>query len=353
MNWEDERYVRLFVRDTGDWCALSWDGQALLMQLLRKADRSGVIQLGKRGRAALPFMLFHPGEATRIDVALAELTADGCVELHGNYLAIPNFTKAQETKQNDRQRQADSREKRLAQARQEPVIAATNVSHAVTDGHTLSHDVTLAVPSVPSHAVPSHAVPNQPIKTINAPRVGVQMEISGGADLDPGQPDLFPDAQKPATAQAARVSGHPGKPTAAQITATATILLGELSAARIRVDKKCRPLEPCASNLDGIRARLKDRHSAEDIRHVIAVCEAKSMHDANTREYFNASNPFTKAWMSRYLAMTIEQARRPVDGRAAQRILGSDQSAEAARRTDEEGSDYAASMRRLEESYRG
>ena len=57
MNWEDERYVRLYVRDTGDWCALSWDAQALLMHLLRKTDRSGIVQLGKRGRANLPAML--------------------------------------------------------------------------------------------------------------------------------------------------------------------------------------------------------------------------------------------------------------------------------------------------------
>lgn len=95
MNWEDERYVRLYTRDTGDWCALSWDGQALLMQLLRKADRSGVIQLGKRGRAALPLLLFQAQHTKRIDEALTELTEGGCVELHESHLVIPDFVESQ------------------------------------------------------------------------------------------------------------------------------------------------------------------------------------------------------------------------------------------------------------------
>jgi hypothetical protein len=148
MNWEDERYVRLYTRDTGDWCALSWDGQALLMQLLRKADRSGVIQLGRRGRTALPNMLFHGAQADRIDVALTELLDDGCVELHGTNLVIPNFTVAQEAKQSDKLRQQESRARRLAQARSDLVSKPTNVSHAVTDGHESSQPVTPSVPSV-------------------------------------------------------------------------------------------------------------------------------------------------------------------------------------------------------------
>lgn len=154
MNWEDERYVRLYTRDTGDWSALSWDAQALFMQLLRKADRAGVLQLGKRGRSALPFMLCHPTEADRIDAALSELLDDGCVELRGSFLVIPNFTAAQEAKQSDRMRQQESRQRRLAHARQEPVSEATTVSHAVTRGHAASPHVTPSVPSVLSHAVP-------------------------------------------------------------------------------------------------------------------------------------------------------------------------------------------------------
>ena len=57
MNWEDERFVKIYVRDTGEWAMLSWDAHALLMPLLRKVDRSGVMQRGKPGRRALPAVL--------------------------------------------------------------------------------------------------------------------------------------------------------------------------------------------------------------------------------------------------------------------------------------------------------
>lgn len=168
MNWEDERYVRLYTRDTGDWCALSWDAQALLMHLFRKADRSGIVQLGKRGRANLPALLGHADQAARIDAALSELVMDGCVELRGdNLLVIPNFTKAQEAKQTDRRRQEESRGKRLAEAMAQPVSKDTSVSHAVTRGHTTSHDVTPAVPSVPSfRAEPAEPLPLRGSRTV-------------------------------------------------------------------------------------------------------------------------------------------------------------------------------------------
>ena len=35
MRWEDERYVRIYTRDTPSWMLLSWDAQALFLQLLR------------------------------------------------------------------------------------------------------------------------------------------------------------------------------------------------------------------------------------------------------------------------------------------------------------------------------
>ena len=49
VNWQDEQFVKVYTRDTGEWTLLSWDAQALLLQILRKVDRSGVLQLGKHG----------------------------------------------------------------------------------------------------------------------------------------------------------------------------------------------------------------------------------------------------------------------------------------------------------------
>lgn len=178
MNWEDERYVRLYVRDTGDWCALSWDAQALLMHLLRKADRSGIVQLGKRGRANLPAMLGHGNETARIDSALSELVLDGCVELRGdNLLVIPNFTKAQEAKQSDRRRQEESRGKRLAEAMAQPVSGITYASHAVTPSHAVSHHVTPAVPSVPSFRA-EPAEPELPLRGFRSVETAAPQQLA-------------------------------------------------------------------------------------------------------------------------------------------------------------------------------
>ena len=36
MDWSNERYVRVYTRDTADWLALSTDAQDLLLLLLRR-----------------------------------------------------------------------------------------------------------------------------------------------------------------------------------------------------------------------------------------------------------------------------------------------------------------------------
>jgi hypothetical protein len=49
MDWENERYVRVYTRDTIDWVALGWEAQSLFLLLIRKVDRSGVLEIGKHG----------------------------------------------------------------------------------------------------------------------------------------------------------------------------------------------------------------------------------------------------------------------------------------------------------------
>lgn len=176
MRWEDERYVRVYTRDTADWVGLSWDAQSLLMHLFRKVDRAGILHLGRRGVDGLAPVLGHAEANPRIKEALQELLDDGCVQLSGSELVIPNFIEAQESKSSDAQRKRDQRERDrdklvsdgqvLNSAGQD--ITAT-ASRTVTDGHTRSrpvtpdvtrgHDVTPHV--TPSRAVPSLAVPTQ------------------------------------------------------------------------------------------------------------------------------------------------------------------------------------------------
>lgn len=45
MDWENERYIRVYTRDTSDLLAIGHIGRAVWWELLRKVDRAGVIEL--------------------------------------------------------------------------------------------------------------------------------------------------------------------------------------------------------------------------------------------------------------------------------------------------------------------
>lgn len=155
MDWSNERYVRIYTRDTADDLVLSWQAMGLWPLIVRKADRSGVIATahGPRGLAALvrwPLEVVIP--------AIAELLEDGRIveSVDPRGYVIPNYVSAQEAPQSDAQRQRESRERRRDVATNS-VTKRDEKSRAVTPRHAESHDVTpsLAVPSDPSLAVPS------------------------------------------------------------------------------------------------------------------------------------------------------------------------------------------------------
>lgn len=162
MRWEDERYCRLYTRDTATWTMLPWQARCLLPLLLRKLDRAGVLDvLEGEEAAALSGLLQVPVEV--VEVGLAALIGRRVLVLDGGQLVMPNFMMAQECSQSDKVRQQISREK-----------AATRhkLSQPVTDGHSSSQIVT------PSRAVPSRAVPKKtagekppaPLKPVESPR---------------------------------------------------------------------------------------------------------------------------------------------------------------------------------------
>lgn len=110
MRWEDERYVRIYTRDTPEWISLGWEAQSLFILLLRKLDRAGVLELGKSGARGLAALLRMPQDVT--ERALAALIEDGCVEQRGSNLVVPNFIEAQESTMSPSVRQKESRERR-------------------------------------------------------------------------------------------------------------------------------------------------------------------------------------------------------------------------------------------------
>jgi hypothetical protein len=117
MDWPNENYVRLYTRETDDDLVLSWEARAVWHEMLKRFDRSGLIEL-RRGRKGLAAVLRVPVEV--VERGVPELIEDGRIrELESGYFA-PNFMEAQEATKSDRQRQKESRERRRSK-------------HAVTD----------------------------------------------------------------------------------------------------------------------------------------------------------------------------------------------------------------------------
>lgn len=135
MDWSNEAYVRLYVRNTTTWRRLGFEGQTMLMHMLRVVDRAGVLDIED----------MSPAEAATLHTgAPAEFSAVGMAKLlelrtlihDGQRLVFPRFIEAQETPKSDRQRQKESRERRAVTKRDEP-------SQNVTECHSSSQSVTL------------------------------------------------------------------------------------------------------------------------------------------------------------------------------------------------------------------
>jgi hypothetical protein len=141
VRWDEERYVRLYKRDTADWLALSYDAQALFVLLLRKVDFSGRLELGRHGLKAIAMVLQQVALwESRLEPAVRELLTDGCVRLEGDALLIPNFEAAQTAKMSGKLRTSKWRERKdLDEAvedsetpRHGPVTVGDDVRRAVT-----------------------------------------------------------------------------------------------------------------------------------------------------------------------------------------------------------------------------
>ena len=126
MNFSDEEYVRLYVRDTVTWKLLEWQGQTVLLHMLRgKFDRSGVFDCdGHELSHAVTAVTGLPLEI--VEFGLAKLLALKVWEHSGERLVWPAYLEAQTCARSDRARQRESREKRRSSALVTPVTKRDN-----------------------------------------------------------------------------------------------------------------------------------------------------------------------------------------------------------------------------------
>lgn len=208
MDWSNERYVRVYTRDTVTWSLLPWQSQAVFLAVMRKVDRAGVLDVGEHEPVdAVAAITRWPRDV--VAEGLPTLLQRGIIERSDAALVIPNFMEAQEATASDAQRARESRARRRDRAR---AGASQNVTAASRDATEPSHVVTRG------HSVPSRAVP-----TLAEPRRAVPDGGGGtapGAD-ETGAPGPSPDEPTPAGSEPSPVpAGRTGPPGRTKVRAS-------------------------------------------------------------------------------------------------------------------------------------
>lgn len=199
MRWEDERYVRLYTRDTTTWKLLPWQSKALLPLLLRKVDRAGIIDLDEDAYDGLAALTDMPRDL--VDAAMPELLRRGVFVISGNKLVAPKFVEAQE---------AAASGKLRVELHRERVKTRNESLQVVTPGNEPSRGVT------PSRADPCLAVP----KEEDPASAGSEPDGSGSS---PRFPDGLPETAKPFTNPTTEQPAHEAPPSTPPADASPTV----------------------------------------------------------------------------------------------------------------------------------
>lgn len=111
MDFANERYVKVFVRDTLTWKLLGWEGRSVLLMMMRKLDRAGCLDVGDDDPAeAVAAIVDMPLEVVR--PGLSRLFEREVFRVGNGILVMPKFVEGQETPQSDQQRKRESRARR-------------------------------------------------------------------------------------------------------------------------------------------------------------------------------------------------------------------------------------------------
>lgn len=244
MNYEDEPYARAYTRDTLNWKLLGWEGQTVLLHMLRdKFDRSGVLDLechdpshAVTAITGLPLYVTEPG--------VAALLHQKTWVVNDGKLVWPNYVRAQTCRRSDKARQQESRQNRSRDALLPESQPVTRKRAPVTERHTLSQPVT------PSRAEPSSTEQSRSrARPSRAPNGGVDPNLTEIAREKPPAP---PPSGTP------RGFGVPPSPRRdllfAKIQAQDYEPTGEHRAYALEVGLE-------ADELDQVLIELRDKHS--------------------------------------------------------------------------------------------
>lgn len=138
------------------------------------------------------------------------------------------------------------------------------------------------------------------------------------ANPNPSQPELALVPQQAAESSHKSQSNEPGaeqnqaKPKRANShTAIATTLLGELSAARMRINPRNRVFPPSPAHLREIERCLRDGLTVDQLRNVILVWEEMVKAGKLSPDNFDSLSPFRASNVAKYTEKSLEEARKP------------------------------------------
>lgn len=188
MDWTDEKYVKLFTRDTVTWRSWPWQGRAVLPLLLRAVDNAGILQVGAREPVrSVALMIDVPEDVVK--PGLDALLSDGTAEIVNGVLILPKFNEAQESRKTNAQAKREQREKAKAMAR---TVQAPEVS--TQHRQTAADDVLSAADLGRSGHPPSPALPD-PVPCPSPDEVATPKKLPAPPlPREPDDPFIGPEA---------------------------------------------------------------------------------------------------------------------------------------------------------------
>jgi hypothetical protein len=292
MDWANERYVRAYTRNTGDLLAIGWQGRTVWWELLRAADRCGIIELGDEievlaDMLRLPVEVVEVGFAAILKRKMAYLTTSPVG------IVIPNYIPANETPMSTAMRSREYRERERSQRRL--MALESSMQQNVTDAQQ-----NVAEPS--RGATPRHA----PSRAVTPCR------------SDPCRSD--PCTHSDARAHVDGIVPPPGPPPGRYQIAEAIWRAHIEARERLRTEgidpAHLRPLSlvPPSTMLQPIADLLAAGFTEADLRHVLehdeAECRAK-----RSAEYFDPGRIWTEKHVRIAMAREVPVVSRPAGGR--------------------------------------
>jgi hypothetical protein len=273
-----------------DWPALPWQSRGLYALLLGLANDAGRIPLGRLGLPSLAGGINAPW--SEVQPHFDALVSAGWLEVEGSDVSLPHFA--------DSQRAATTAE-RVAEfrkrARNEPVATEKRPSNE-------------KLPDC-NESVTKRELDKKEIRSD-------QNRSESLVDSEPLQPELALVPQQAAESGHKSQSDKPGaeqsqaKPKRASThTAVATTLLGELSAARMRVNPRNKAFPPSPAHLREIERCLRDGLTVDQLRNVILVWEEMVKAGKQHPDHFDSLTPFRASNVAKYTEKSLEEARRP------------------------------------------